>query len=299
MSEEQKKLEAEEITSFVDAVLGGEDETSHSPGEQDKKTVETAPKGTDAHGDLPIPDGDDEDLFTPGDSTGEEQKEKNEETPSPDTSAMKQEIDTLRKRLRDTQSAMHRATGERSRLQKELDELKARQQDEDDWFSDTDKERVEKLEEDLKKSDEEISRFNSQGQEIAQKAAIAEWDEAAAPVIAKHSDFEDVVYEKLVPLLDKDAGNAQVREAFQALKDKSPASVYAFAKKSLDILDFQRDPEAYKANLRKQLADQYPDGGFNASPVGKEGLDMLPSADHPVEKTSERGISFVDAVFGP
>lgn len=291
MSLEEQKVESEETESFVDELLGGEKE-SHSPGAEEATNLTDEPDVKDDDGDSPIPD-DDEEIFPSDDSI----KEKREEVP--DDSALKQEVEVLKKRLHDTQSAMHKAMGERSKLQKELDELKAKQQDEDDWFSEDDKHKVEQLEADLKKSEEEVNQITSQGQYIARQAAEKEWDAAAAPVIAKNPDFEKVVYDDLVALLDASTGNAQVRAEWENLKDKSPAAVYTFAKRSLEVLEFQRDPEAYKEKLRKQLSQGYHNSSAfdNASPVGKEGLDMLPSADIPIEKSSGR-VSFVDELFG-
>lgn len=291
MSLEEQKVESEETESFVDELLGGEKE-SHSPGAEEATNLTDEPDVKDDDGDSPIPD-DDEEIFPSDDS----KKEKLDEVP--DTTALKQEVEVLKKRLHDTQSAMHKATGERSKLQKELDELKAKQQDEDDWFSEDDKHKVEQLEADLKKSEEEVNQITSQEQYIARQAAEKEWDAAAAPVIAKNPDFEKVVYDDLVALLDASTGNAQVRAEWENLKDKSPAAVYTFAKRSLEVLEFQRDPEAYKEKLRKQLSQGYHNSSAfdNASPVGKEGLDMLPSADIPIEKSSGR-VSFVDELFG-
>lgn len=291
--EEQKvgsSVESAGTESFIDEVLGGE-EKSQSP-EKEKsipQEVESDPQADE--GNSPIPD-DEEGPFSSDDSI----KEKREEVP--DDSALKQEVEVLKKRLHDTQSAMHKATGERSKLQKELEELKAKQKDEDDWFSEDDKHKVEQLESDLKKSEEEVNQITSQGQDIARQAAEKEWDAAAAPVIAKNPDFEKVVYDDLVALLDASNGNAQVRADWQNLKDKSPSAVYAFAKRSLEVLEFQRDPEAYKEKLRKQSnVNLDPDSDGNSSPIGKEGLDMLPSADVPIEKSSGR-VSFVDELFG-
>lgn len=288
---DNQEVAVEGTGSFIDEMLGGEEE--HHSLAAEATTPSASETAVQDEGDQPIPD-DDEEIFPSEDSNKEEQRKE-----IPDTSALRQEIDGLKKRLHDTQAAMHKATGDRAKLQKELDELKAKQEDEDDWFSEDDKERTEQLESDLKKSDEEIARCNSQEQEIAKKTAEAEWDEAAAPVIAQYPDFEKVVYDDFVGLLDASTGNAQVRAAWENLEDKSPASVYAFAKKTLDILEFQRDPEAYKENLRKQSTqvNYNPNAWNDASPIGKEGLDMLTSADVPIERTSDR-VSFVDELFG-
>lgn len=302
MSLEEQEKNGTESVSFVDEVLGGE-ETSHSPeteSEQDER-AEKPKEGTDK-GDEPIPDGAEElDFSETADSIeGEKNPEKPEKKPEsePDNTALKQEIEGLKKRLHDTQAAMHRATGERAALQKELAELKAKKEDEDDWFSEDDKDRVEKLEKEIKKSDEEIARCDAQAKEIEQKNAEAQWDAAAAPVIAEHPDFEKVMYDEFAPLLDAKNGNPRVRAEWDALKDKSPRSAYEFAKRVLEVLEIQRDPEAYKAKVRKEIENERNDPEAEERyPTGKAGLDMLPSADFSGEP-GRRTTSFVDAVFG-
>ena len=297
--------ENEEEVNFLDSVLGGEE--SHSPEENDQEqqpVAETEPE-TDA-GDESIPD-DEDDPF--GGETSEtdsvEKKETVPEQPDPKAEAeaerqrqnLQNELETYKKRLHDTQSAMHKATAERARLEKELSELKTKQESEDDWFSESDKERVETIEADLKKTNDEIDRCNKEQSALQEKSAAVQWDEAAAAVIKEHPDFEKIVYDELVPLLDKDTGNAMVKAEWDALKDKSPASVYTFAKNMLDFIEFRRDPDAYRQKLRGP-ATSTPKPG-NETPTGKAGLDMLPSADLPADASpSDDNTSFVDAVFG-
>ena len=87
---------------------------------------------------------------------------------------------------------------------------------------------------------------------------------------------------------------------WDTLKDKSPLSAYRFAKRVLEALEIQRDPEAYKEKLRKEIEKEQnnPEDDGDTVPTGKEGLDMLPSADMPSERGQSRSMSFVDAVFG-
>ena len=300
LEEQKETLEAEE-TSFVDSVLGGED---HSPAEEDAK-IEDDDSGKKDEGDELIPEEDEEENFSDSDDSIKSPEkpdapEKEESKPEPDNSALKQEIEGLQKRLHDTQAAFHKATGERAALKKELEALKAKQENEDDWFSDNDKERMEKLEADIKKSDEEIASAQAASEDIAKQEAVARWDAAAGPVIKAHPDFENVMYEQLVPLLDPQKGNPQIRAAWEALPDKSPAAQYEFAKKVLDILEFQRDPNAYKKKMREEFNKENHSDTFedDTTPIGKEGLDMLQSADTPDASPRRDNVSFVDAVFG-
>jgi len=300
MTEEQNNTTGTETESFVDAVLGDRKDGASAPDTGHSPAPETEPAASapENDGDQPIPD--DTDAGIRSDDSIEEHKPPREEPPSVDQAALKQEIEGLKKRLHDTQAAMHKATGERAALQKELDALKAKKDNEDDWFSEEESGRVAELEHRIQKSDAEIARVQEEERDLGQKQAVAQWDADAAPVIKAHPDFEKVVYDDLVPLLDPKTGNATVREQWEALQDKSPAATYAFAKKMLDILDFQRDPQAYRERLRKEIQNNsHGTDAFDDAPVGKAGLDMLPSADMDDAGRQDGGsVSFVDAVFG-
>lgn len=271
-----------EFEDVIDSVIGGSasDEASHShdaesdisdPGDTDGK-IETAPEG----------------LKEPDDSA---------KSNTPDVSAMQAEIANLQKRLHDTQSAMHKATKERSMYEKELNELKAKKEDEDDWFSEEDKEKSEQLESDLKKSDEQLSQLDAEKNSIENKAAEAIWDAAAAKVIAEHPDFEEVVYGKLAPLLDNDNNDPEAkttRELYKALPDKSPASAYKFAKELEDRLLMHKDPEAYRQKIRSEIEREIT-GKDSNNVEGKDGLDLLNSADYAniVSSASENVLDFL------
>ncbi len=300
MSLEEKGNEQFDAESVLDELQGG-------PVKEDAPDTEShSPEGEDP--DAPFDPGDqsEEEELLPEDEDASDPSGEKQNSPAPapkepeiDVAALQQEIATLNKRLHDTQSAMHKATGEKAELQKELDSLKKKQADEDDWFSEDDKNRVTELEAALEKADKDLAAQDEQAKELARQKAVSEWDAAAAPVIKEHPDFNHVMYEKLVPLLDPQTGNPQVRTAWEALEDKSPASQYAFAKKQLDILEFQQDPEAYKKKLRKGFNEDPSDFDGGEEPItGKEGLDMLQSASGPA--TGNRGNGdFLSAVFGP
>lgn len=293
----------ESETSFIDDVFGGdatetETKTSSSgttPGAETKDKDEKAESTeTTENKDYSIPDDE-------SDSFGDDVESGKEETPSPpekDSAELKQEVEKLQKRLHDTQAAMHKATTDRAALKKELDELKAKKDNEDDWFSEDDSEREKTLEADLKKADDEIARQQAEQDDLKKQEATSVWDAAAAPVIKEHPDFEKVMYEQFAPLLDPKTGNQQVIKEWNELKDKAPASAYEFAKKQLDIIEFQRDPKAYKEKLLKSNYNNNDPGEvFDDTPRGKEGFDLLNSEDVGASPPERIG-SFVDAVFG-
>lgn len=298
--EKENVPENEEAVSFIDDVFAGGEDSSHSPEEKDETLLPDNPDTPDP-GDELIPDDEDDDPFetdSPSedskDTTQPEAQENAEATqtvPEQDKE-LEQEIATLRKRLHDTQAAMHRATSERARLAKELEELKAREKDDDDWFGEDDKSRVKELEKNIQLSDDEIARHTTEAKQIAEE----QWDKAAAPVIKAHPDFEEIVYNRLVPLLNPNSGNAAIYNEWLKMADKSPAATYSFAKKALEMIEFQRDPEAYKKRIREDALKTAATVKEEA-PTGKEGLDFLPSADMP-GSSRERTKSFVDAVFG-
>ena len=301
--------EALEIESFFDELEGGE-ETSHSPEAEEK-----APEESNA--DELIPEEDDEFSEDSVDSeTGAEESQGKEESEDPEKNAketapvksgleeenarLKGELEGLRKRFHDTQSAMHKATGERSKLQKELDELKAKRENSDDWFSEEDAGREKELESALKKNAEETERVAAQAEELAKEEREAAWDAAVSEVKKTHPDFEQIVYDGLVPLLDEQTGNPQVRKAWLEMQDKSPLATYQFARRVKEIFDFQRDPEGYRDRLRKEIENEMRTRNTSEfeSPTGKAGLDMVQSMDFPEEKENRGTISFVDDVFG-
>ena len=301
-----------EQESFVDAVFGGE-ETPHSQDDAKDETGTGAETSNVNDGDeIPsdekddsIPDDDgDEELDDSSDLEVDDKKDSQPpaKTEEADPEKLKQEVANLQKRLHDTQAAMHKATTDRAALQKELDDLKAKKENEDDWFSEDDTAREKELEANLKKADEDIAKQQAEQDDLKRQEAASVWDAAAAPVIKEHPDFEKVMYEQFAPLLDPKTGNQQVIKEWNELKDKAPASAYEFAKKQLDIIEFQRDPKAYKEKLLKAKQnnntsedefDYDPD-----EPTGKDGLDMLNSADDSTASTPGWNGSFVDALFG-
>lgn len=310
----------ESETSFIDDVFGGE-ATSDDHSQEQKPTADVKAEinetqESDTPEDFMTPD-DESDSVDENDNGGDSGDDKGangdklaapkdkdpsgkkaSDVPEKDSAELKQEVANLQKRLHDTQAAMHKATTERAALQKELDELKAKKENEEKWFSDADSAREKELEDGLKKADAEIARQQAEQDDLKGKEAASAWDAAAAPVIKEHPDFEKVVYEQFTPLLDAKNGNQQVIKAFAELKDKSPASVYQFAKDQLDILEFQKDPKAYKENLLKAHKNNISDDGIDDDvPRGKAGLDMLNSEDIGTSEPGWNG-SFVDSVFG-
>lgn len=292
-------LDAE--SSFVDFALGGE---SHSPTEnkpaevseakpedspgasQDQKAAEEASKS--ASPELP------ELLLEDDEEEGFEEQKAADVPPAQDDSEvirLRNEIETLNKRLHDTQNSFHRASEERASMQRELEELKKRENDDEDWFSTEDEQRKQVLEAEISKADEVIGKSQTSIEEAQLQAAEITWDIAAAPVAAKHQDFEELVYNFLGARLDSEKGDPIIRAAWQKEQDKSPANAYAFAQRLKMQEEILKDPVAYKERLRSEILKDT--DGF--APTGKQGLDMVNSAD-PAPNISVQE-SFVDTVF--
>jgi len=298
--------------SFIDNVFGGDvtnEDHSQNTADNDVSAEDEEQTGNNVDDEFSIPDDESDSMgdegedgdFSDDDGAGEENKKSQSDAPESsekDSAELKQELENLQKRLHDTQAAMHKATTERAALKKELDDLKAKKENEDDWFSEDDSEREKELENSLKKADEDSARLQAEQDDLKKEEAAKVWDEAAAPVIKQHPDFEKVMYEQFAPLLDSQKGDQYVIAEWVKLKDKSPASAYAFAKKMLEVKEFQRDPEAYRAKLLKSNKQNNDfENDVDDEPRGKDGLDMLNSADV-ASAPSERIGSFVDAVFG-
>ena len=143
---------AAEDVNVIDYVLGDETpaEQNHSP----EGSTGTEPKGNESRETVPECDPEAEIEHSAEDFHDDSTEEKREtgtgtanngfeakraETPEanePDKSdELRKELETLQKRLHDTQEAMHKATTERAELQKELQKLKSKEADDDDWFS--------------------------------------------------------------------------------------------------------------------------------------------------------------------
>ena len=305
---DEAKNEAGNEVSFVDAVMGG---ASPSPEPKKAGLTENPAEPPKEFGDEPESPFEDPETESGKASPGKEEKkeEKGEKSENPKDSGKEEnatdksldinakqskEIERLTKRLRDTQSAYHKATSEKAKAEKELAELKTKKSG-DDWFSDEDKKKEATLEKAIQEHEAAQRTSMEQSKEIEVQAAEAAWESASAQVRAEHKDFDQMV-DLLVSALDEKSEqfDAAVKAEYQKVKDKSPASVYAFAKKLADFQAYVKDPEGFKAN--RQPKDTNNNEETDRTIKGKEGLDMVNSAAFP-SSTKTESESFVDAVF--
>jgi chromosome segregation ATPase len=325
MSEERVITEEE---SLIDFALGGEDDSRHSPEaekETDSETGSNAPEAEDVAETFdPYGDDDSEDSFA-DDSAEEESKaveskegkapadadsaeETEAKTPAPAQVDHSQEIANLQKRLHDTQQAMHKATARAADLQKKLDALESKKStknsgdSEEDWFSDSDDDdkEVTALKQELEEIKKENEDLGNQQQDIQQQANLAAWHNAAAPLRAEHADFDELVYEKLEPLLDPETGDARIRELYLQQKDRTPSGAYKFAKSLPMIFEILENPEAFHAKMHSldEKIKQAPPENKTASKANKKAaLDMVNSADF-ADAPRGQSRSLVDDIFG-
>lgn len=296
MSEEKDKA----FDEMLDDVLGGTPETEdHSPeqsGGSDKSlgAENDAPKAEDTFD----PYGEEYNSFADDSAQAETEEVKQEGTPEKTDSvpeekapeadaekiALQEQLANFEKRLHDTQTAMHKANEARAKLEKELEALKKKPENtggDDNWFKDNDTDDA-----DNGKTAElqgKIDALEEQQKQYQQEQALQKWNMEAAKVMAEHEDFQELVYEKLEPLLDEENGDPAVLAAYSRWKDKTPAGAYAFARKMFSV----ETPEAETKQEAKPALDPT---------KGKAGLDRMNSAEFSEPKRQSGNM--IDDVFG-
>ena len=319
MSDERVITDTE---SLIDFVMGDENESYHSPQdkEEQKEVSETAsPEDVDTDGNT-FHDDDDgfvaDDSQTDSDANGgaEQASSAEQKAPSKEDSAAKApevqvdyqyEINNLHKRLHDTQKAMHEATSRASALQKRLDDLEKSKKEkslenteDDNWFSDSEDKAVAEIRQELSDIKKENDNLSLQQQDIQQQANLTAWHQAAAPLRQQYADFDELVYEKLEPLLDEKTGDARIRELYMQQQDRSPAGAYKFAKSLPMIREILDNPESFHQKMHTlEEATKIKKEEPVRRTQGRDAMRMVPSADF-AESSQGRTRSLVDEVFG-
>jgi hypothetical protein len=328
MSEEIIK----DVDSLVDFVLGDDSEMNyHSPEAQDEKAdVSEMPPEFDSDAELFEPYGEDDDEEEPIDSDSGKQPESEAEKQQPadapatadsapseevkpeetNTVDYQAEIAKLEKRLHDTQKAYHESNARAAEFQKRLENLESKaankekkEASEDDWFEDDSED--EKTDSALKKELNDIRQrsetLEARQEEIQHQANLNAWHTAAAPVRAEHPDFDELVYQKLEPLLDEQTGDSRIRMLYMQQEDRSPAAAYKFARSLSTILEMLDDPDGFHTRM-ESLKNEIK----NASSIketqpraakGKAALDMVNSAEF-ADDPKKAPRSLVDELFG-
>ena len=291
-----------ELEAVVDDLMGAPALTpEHSPENDDAAVSPQTETGAPGNG-VAIPDS------VPSEKNGEkndgtpEKKDSVPEEKTPvsadDYSALQQELANTKKRLHDTQKAMHEANTQKAELQKKLDSINQKKdddgQDDDNWFKDDDgNNAIGKIKEELAEVKQQSSELKNQQQEYQQELMRQQWFKEAEEFARNNSDFEEIVYQKLEPLLDEETGDPMILALYKKEADKSPAGAYAFAKKLFGYQDKLNAPETKNAGIPENTNTARK---TSANLNGKAGLDRLNSAEFPEERRPRKNM--VDEIFG-
>jgi chromosome segregation ATPase len=203
-----------------------------------------------------------------------------------ETEALKKEIANYEKRLRDTQKAMHEANTERAKLQKELDSIRSRKEEsgDDNWF-DSSEDKTAQLETKIKDLENKQEQFQ-------QDLAVEQWITEAKKLSTQYDDYEDLVFNKLEPMLDETTGDQALIAAYTKWQDKSPAGAYEFAKRFFGYNDringtATKEVSENKTKEAERTVDPH---------RGKAGLDRMNSAAFAEPRRVQRDM--VEELFG-
>lgn len=185
---------------------------------------------------------DDNEFLEEDDSVNEEtdSSEEESEEDSAEVTRLMEELEKVRSRLHDTQQGFHSVCQERAKMRKRIEELEAKEADEDEWFSSSDDEELERVREEYAKSEqaekEALAKANSVEEE--QNAKRYElWESKAKSVRNSHEDYDEVV-----TWLNQEVGrNPRVKEEWQT-KPQTPQEAYALGKKWISFIEGKQTP---------------------------------------------------------
>jgi DNA repair exonuclease SbcCD ATPase subunit len=281
MSENSKDFD-----ELLDDVMGG---TDHSPETETEalkdQQAENAPEKEEFN---PYHDEDSNTYFD--DSAEESPEGQSANAPAKEDSAqeveqdeekeaLKRELANYEKRLHDTQRAMHEANTKRAELQKELDSIRSKQKSDDNWFSDADNDAEDKTAE----LQEKISDLESRQEQIQQELKIDQWVNEAQKLASEITDYKELVFDKLEPMLDETTGDPALVAAYTKWADKSPKGAYEFAKRFFGYQERLENP----GNSQRAAKDPS---------RGKAGLDRINSADF--AEPDRRSRNVIEDLFG-
>lgn len=271
----------EESSSFVDLLDG---DKSHSPEPQEEPKKEQTVIGDDDEGiDF---------------SQGQDPEKPDAETQDDRLATLQSEVETLRKRLKDTQSAFHQKAEllkQRDELLRQRDESERHEEDDDDWFGEDDRRHRQELDSRITETDRKLADLDSQVADDAKTSNLAAWEAAEGPVRKEHSDYDEIVYDFVGEAVFSEKADPEIKRQYEGLKDKSPKAVYEFGKRIKTYAEIARDPEAYRKKVRDEVYREMK--GEETSPVGRRGLNGINSADAPTAEDNDVGESFVNSIF--
>jgi len=166
-----------------------------------------------------------------------------EEAPDAEDSASSKKLDdllkqieTLDKRYKDTQSAYTKGQQRIVELEKKLEEAS------DDYFAEDDNEDGDSRVKDALA--EKVDRIEAL---LAQQR----WEMTEVAVKKEHDDYDAVVYETLLPELEK---NTELAEQYRAAGG-TPEAAYKLGRELKERQEILSDPAAYREKLKKELLE--------------------------------------------
>jgi chromosome segregation ATPase len=281
------------FNAIIDEVMG---DNSHSPSENEAEELSNQTNAPEEDVATDLVDGVSADSADEEKETVEEETVSKEETVEDKTNSfeserlvLEQELANYKKRLHDTQKAMHEANTQKAELQKQLDSIKNKKEEgesEDNWFSDEDK-TVEQLGKEIAEVKEQSDSLKAQQEQYQRELNRQQWLKEAEEVAKDKKDFNELVFDKLEPLLKEESGDPMIRTLYMQEADGTPAGAYEFAKKLF----------GYKEKLSGASEEKTNNIKPSSSPVrGKAGLDRLSSAEF--AETKKKYSNVVEEVFG-
>lgn len=199
---------------------------------------------------------DDDNEFLEDEDSVEGEEESSEEEESEEDKAevsrLTEELEKLKSRLHDTQQGFHTVCQERANLRKRLEELEAKEADEDEWFSSSDDEELERVREEYARVEqvekEALEAANKVEQEQGEKI-MAIWESKARAVRNSHSDYDEVV----TWLNEEVTQNPRAKKMWDAVPSKTPAEAYALGSRLKSFFDGGSNTPVRRVSNRSAL----------------------------------------------
>lgn len=198
---------------------------------------------------------DDDEFLSEEDSVENEEdsiEEEESEEVKAEVSRLTDELEKLKSRLHDTQQGFHSVCQERAALRKRIEELEAKEADEDQWFSSSEDEELEQAREKYAKSEQAekdaLEAANKVEQERGEKIA-AIWESKAKSVRNSHQDYDEVVGW----LNEEVVQNPRVKKMWDEVPNKTPSEAYALGSRLKSFFDGGYEKPVRKVSNRSAL----------------------------------------------
>ena len=306
MSEEAKKVEEVKNVDVIDDMFGGDEslpaETEDNPQDDNPTNLpednpdsgkEDGKGGNDADPEKIVIDP----PQTEDEPKGDTHPAKEEDNPlQQKIHELETKLEASDKRVRDNQTSYHQEHSIRLELEKELAELK-KKNDTDDGFGfldddedDPDKKKGQKI--DVEKIKKDVA--NEVSQQVSQSLSEQRWNEAEEKARSTHGDYDDVIDKYLLPELE---GNAPLAAKFREMGG-NPEAAYKLGQMIKTRQEFESDPDAYleRRIAEKQTKNNTPEKKTEEEPKKQKASGLTRnSSSVPVEKGKNKDV--LDELF--